>query len=67
MERLDHGFKFLDLLPVNATGTVAAVGGKVTQGVIAPIVMEARTDQVPRCRIEMVHGEQLDRRDAQIG
>ena len=67
VQGLHHLLEFLHLLPRLPRRTIARVGGKVGQGVIAPVVTQTRTRQVSGKGVEMVHRQQFHGGDAQLG
>ncbi len=65
VERLDHELELLDLFAVLAPRAVFAVGSEVADGVVPPVVAQALVHEVAVVD-ELVHGQQLERGDAEV-
>jgi hypothetical protein len=65
VERPDHGFEFLHLLSGVARGAVAVVRGEESDGVVAPVVVEALFFQGAVVD-ELMDGHEFDRGDAEL-
>ena len=63
MQRLHHGLELVDLVAEAARG-VAHVGGEEADRVVPPVVREPALGEMP-VHHELVHGQQLERRDAE--
>ena len=64
VQRAHHRLELAHLLAVGAGGRVASLGREVPDRVVAPVVDEVAFDEM-RGVVEMVHGHQLDRGDAE--
>ena len=64
MERADHPLEFVHLFAPRAAARVLVVRGEEADRVVAPVVAEAHLDKALVVD-ELVHGHQLDRRDAE--
>lgn len=65
VQRTDHGFEVLDLLAGVALGAVAVVGREETNGVVAPVVVQALVLQ-DAVVDELVHRHQFDCGDPEL-
>jgi len=64
VHRLDHALELRHLTSARARGGVAGVGREVADGIVAPVVGESELEQVNLVD-ELVHRQQLDRRDTE--
>ena len=65
VQGFNHLLKFVDLVTALPGAAVAAVGGKVVERVVAPVVAQPGVSQVPWVGVEVVDGQQLYGRNAQ--
>ena len=66
MKLAHHGLELADLLAHVAGAAVARVGREEVGGVVAPVVVQAFIEQMFVVE-EVMHGHQLDGRDAERG
>ena len=64
VQRLDHRLELDDLPAVRTPQCVLMVRGEEADRLIAPVIAQPASDQ-PRVMDELVHGKQLNRRDAE--
>ena len=66
VQRPDHHLELLDGVLLDAVVGVARRRGEEAERVVAPVVVQALLDQVAVVDV-VVHRQQLDGRDAQVG
>ena len=66
VQSCDHHLKLLHRVLGDVHGGIATVGGKKSEGIIAPIIAEPPLEEMPIVE-KVVHREELDGRDPQIG
>ena len=65
MQALDHGLEVVHLATPGRGRAVAAVRGQEPDAVVTPVVPEALLEQMVVVD-ELMHGQQFDRRDAEL-